>query len=375
MKAANSIIICLFVCFYSCNKTNEEINSKLINLKDAEVIKDHHVLREFIENIEVIPLETSSRVVVGFSKRLIMTTDRIYIYDYKSKAVHIFNHNGDFINTLCRVGNGPNEYNTFKGFFVDDNDNLSILSYRKILKFDKDLNFISNVKIPDRGSVDDFIDFKDGKYCLIQNSNKDSKQKSFLVCMNKGDVVKTIGKSLGKDVSKQRAIRYGNTYNIIPSYYSNNVLSIDGDFNVTENYTVLFGEDDCAKKTPIVRRPQEGLQNYQIHEFIETGEFITFKYQDAPVHHCVYNKLTNTCFKGVKILTNKEHGFPLSVDNISQDGNFLIGIMSCLNLSKYIEDIRTEAFFNKEELEKLKNIKIDDNPVVFKIKLKSQNAN
>lgn len=375
MRGINYVVIFLIIGFYACNRADEENNSKVINLKDAKEVKGHHVLRDFIESIEIIPLETSDSIVVGYSKSLMMTKERIYVYDYKSKAVHIFSSNGDFINTLCRVGKGPNEYLSIKSFYVDGNDNLSILCYRKILKFDKDLNLIAKVKIPDKGKVHDFIDFDENKFCIIRNCDKETKPNTFLYCIEKGNIVKKYGKSKAKDVTKKRAIKYGNTYNITPSFYSNKVLNIDKDFNITTNYTVLFGEEDYAKKALYRVKMTGDLKNYQMFDFIETDEYVMFNYQAGPVHHCVYNKVTKRCLKGINTLTNKKYGFPLRLFNVSLDGNYLLGISYSTDLIKYIKDIKTDVFIKPEELDKLKNIKVGDNPVVFKVKLKSQDIN
>jgi hypothetical protein len=351
--------------------TNKEIDSKVINLKTATEIKGHHVLQDFIESIECIPLETSNDIIVGRANEIVMFDNVIYVHDSSSRSIHMFDKNGVFINTLCRVGKGPNEYSRIKSFFVDEEGNINILCYRKILKFNKELKIINSIKTPDVGNIDDFIIQGKNKCSLVCNYTEGIKDNDFILCMENGRIVKKYDKTSMRDVKKVRVIKYHDTYNIIPPFNSNQILNVDSDFNIKKSYTINYGDNDFLTKGRNGVDIQKGNKFYSIFNFIENDQYVYFSYHTYPIHHCLYNKETGECFKGSSGILNN---FPLRINNISEDGKYLIGICDYMSRRKYINRLEENDLFRQEEIDKLKNMNIGDNPFVIKIKLKEQDA-
>jgi len=119
----------LFVCA-SCiqNKppakaTNDTVSAEPV-VKDSVVyypIKDNRIkvdlnhpqqasLFDYFSHVELIPLETSDRIVIGQLEKVLDYQDRYYTLDYKQAQVSVFDKTGKFLYNIGRSGQGPEEY-------------------------------------------------------------------------------------------------------------------------------------------------------------------------------------------------------------------------------------------------------------------------
>lgn len=109
--------------------------------------------------------------------------------------------------------------------------------------------------------------------------------------------------------------------------------------------------------------------NYNLELFIETDRYCYIKYNGSPVKNAIYDKETEECQRSTYCLTNKEHGIPLSIRNVSLDGNYFIGIIPCDQLLFFSRELQANNFLNQEQVNKIKNTKINGNPIILKIYL------
>ncbi len=91
---------------------------------------------EFVESVEIIPLETNENSLVGTLNAGIVNDDRIYIFDFKQQILLSFDLTGKFIRQIGQRGAGPSEYLEIRDFCVT-NDRIYILDFRKMHSFDK----------------------------------------------------------------------------------------------------------------------------------------------------------------------------------------------------------------------------------------------
>lgn len=63
-----------------------------------------------IKTIQYIPLETNDSSLIGEVSKIICRNHRFYILDKRQNQVLVFGEKGDFITSIHRVGNGPDEY-------------------------------------------------------------------------------------------------------------------------------------------------------------------------------------------------------------------------------------------------------------------------
>jgi hypothetical protein len=67
-------------------------------------------LTDYIENIELIPLETNDDVLIAQLTKLLYYKDRYYILDRKQNIVFVYDSEGRFIFKIDKQGQGPGEY-------------------------------------------------------------------------------------------------------------------------------------------------------------------------------------------------------------------------------------------------------------------------
>ncbi|MDR1755336.1 MAG: 6-bladed beta-propeller, partial [Culturomica sp.] len=104
---------------------------------------------DWVQDVEVIPLETSDKALVGMVDGVIATDSNIIIYDWmRSQRVFIFNRDGKHRATINRSGRGPQEYVRFAHVaMLPDNQTLAIHDNGdgKVLFFSLDGRFISSI--------------------------------------------------------------------------------------------------------------------------------------------------------------------------------------------------------------------------------------
>jgi hypothetical protein len=137
------IIVCLFLLQACNNKAKVKITNNIleINSENFEEIK----LSDYVSNIKVVKLETSSDIVIGEIMKVQIFDKKIYILDRIYNALSVFDENGKFLHLLRKIGQGPGEYTTLWDFVVTDNGlYLSDMSIA-ILHYDHNFNFVKKV--------------------------------------------------------------------------------------------------------------------------------------------------------------------------------------------------------------------------------------
>jgi hypothetical protein len=361
------IIFCLSL-LQSCNnkaKTKIVDNILEIDSENFEEIK----LSDYVSNVKVVKLETSSDIVIGEIMKVQIFDNKIYILDRIYNALYVFDENGKFLHLLRKIGQGPGEYTTLWDFVVTDKGlYLSDMSIA-ILYYDHNFNFVRKITHYTYGGI--FIT-DDDFFWLYQLPNLSSHNQ--LVMFDK------TGRRI-KEFFPQKASKDG------INLFSSNSFQIQGN----DKYF----------------SPQFGYTIYKLDETNEWQKFVTFlflnktftgdvneyfsKYSIAPgdpdfpyivrrdfsvfsnlfmidfdinltPYCCFYNLKTKETRAGkVKndLIPDYESIFPIKRNSHgNQTGNFLI------------EFIEAEWILNGNHKglcklnESLKNLKEDDNPVL-----------
>jgi hypothetical protein len=107
---------------------------------------DPVILSEFGRDEQKIQLETKEGVFIRFIFDVKFHKDRLLIND--SKGVSIFDINGNFIQQLGNHGDGPGEYRSVNSMTIDaDTGHIYLATYRKILVFDTNYQFLDERKL------------------------------------------------------------------------------------------------------------------------------------------------------------------------------------------------------------------------------------
>ncbi len=106
------------------------------------------ILDNMMDTIWFLPLETNENSIFGKIQKLIITDNRVFIFDYREDIL-IFDLNGKFVSKLLR-GQGPGELIRVGDFTFDDETNQLIvydLPYH-LKVYDINGRYISEKKIP-----------------------------------------------------------------------------------------------------------------------------------------------------------------------------------------------------------------------------------
>lgn len=95
-------------------------------------------LFDYFSHIELIPLETSDDILVGYCEDLVPYQNRYYIFDRKRAVVQIFDQDGKFISLIDKRGQGPGEYSPhLTSIFLNPfTDNIDITDMGCIYSYD-----------------------------------------------------------------------------------------------------------------------------------------------------------------------------------------------------------------------------------------------
>lgn len=123
----NYLLFLLIICF-SCNRTKqihmaEESKDESMApdsyvyypIQDDRIIVDLNKKQEaslfdYFSHIELIPLETSDDILVGYCEEIVPYQNKYYIFDRQLTVVHVFDQDGKFISLINKRGQGPGEY-------------------------------------------------------------------------------------------------------------------------------------------------------------------------------------------------------------------------------------------------------------------------
>lgn len=141
---------------------------------DLDLLKADTALRDIIERVDMLPLEmTDASVMFGVDK-MVLKNNLIYLGDFRSGKVVIYDTKGKIKSVISRKGNGPEEYLEMKSFAVDNHYVYVIDNYRhKLNCYDcetgefrdsRSLPFVAwDVEIlPDGNLIFVYIPFKEG---------------------------------------------------------------------------------------------------------------------------------------------------------------------------------------------------------------------
>lgn len=139
------LILLFVICFTMCTPKPQTSDTIFVNLDKPEKAS----LFDYFRSIELIPLETSSDVLVnGFSK-IIVHQDYYYALDKPLCQIFVFDKTGKFLFKIGTKGQGAGEYAFIEDFNINPfSKNIEILEpYGRIHIYDVLGNFIETKRI------------------------------------------------------------------------------------------------------------------------------------------------------------------------------------------------------------------------------------
>lgn len=145
MKWILIIISLAIVCGCKTRHDSSAINSITCNLHG-----DYASVSDSVSHIDYVILQDTSDNMIGKIDKVIMDDERIYVGDYKSRRISVYQTNGRYVGCIKKHGRGPGEYAEIRDFTLDgkyiyvlDNFTDKVIVYNK-----HDMSFNNVLKLP-----------------------------------------------------------------------------------------------------------------------------------------------------------------------------------------------------------------------------------
>ncbi len=386
MKIKEPLIILatFLVLFNSCNKKSEK-SIPVLDLESAVSTPSEIKCSDFIESFEYIPLETSENCLVGTSPTVQIVGENIVVQTINDCL--IFDRNeGRFKYRIARQGRGPGEYQ--RTMRLVDPVNETVFFRRSggdILEYSLQNELVNEFQIPTYdGSLEtpslptDFIVYKNWLLCYFTNLIGDEKKLIMAINKNTGKPDFIIP---NKHVFERKPLSIIST-NELSFYTFNNQLFFKEDYNDT-----VFSLQDSVLAPHLIistgkyhfaydkkwDRSVDKSVFITPRNIMESNQYLYFEYyQNKEPYNGLYSKENDK----LVVATNAE-GIPNDVDDFVNfspksynSDDIWLGITDAWNITDWFEQNPEKAAKLPPRLQKLKNIKENDNPVIVIAKLK-----
>jgi hypothetical protein len=382
MKKINFIALWLLM-LYGCH--SERKNTIISDIKNyqVKVSEDKDKVfqwNDFVDKIELIPLETTDNSLIGNLSSGIITDEDIFIHDFIYKNLLNFDISGKFKRKIGSRGRGPGEYLEIRDFCIGDDGNLYTLDYRKIHCYEKN----TGVHIKS-WSFDAGVGYNPLNMIIYDEDNY------FLWCSkpdvwdpDKGEYYLMKKMIKGKTKSEYFKYEYPSSanYRFFPcrndSYYIRPVIDCDNVVykltkdSVSASFSIDFGDMAISPKQMVELNNSSdpnaflGSKAFKyISNILEINDYIYFTCIGP--HTEIYEGLI--C-KNTGEVNFGKRDYRKSPRFFFSDGTVLYGYYEPYQLIEYKSyDVNLNSCFN-EAFNKLQHVDIEDNPILVKVYLK-----
>ena len=142
------IVLAVAACV-SCRSrrsANESFNiSETIHFSE----KTEKTIQNSVDSVAYLALEAVEKSLFGNADKMIARDGRIYIADYKRGRLIVFDVDGNFIFSINKLGRGPGEYLSLRGFTVDENYiYLTDFESNKLIKYTLSGEYVNEYALP-----------------------------------------------------------------------------------------------------------------------------------------------------------------------------------------------------------------------------------
>ena len=331
-----------------------------------------------------VVLETTDDCLIGEVLKIIYEDDMLIVADNMSHSVFFFNTEGKFLNSICKIGRGPDEYFELTDISVKDGkvwllDNISC----KVLCYDYTGKMLHKFETQGGVSIqalENSILIGDvwggvaagGKY-LLSEYNFEGNQVGKYIPYSAIDMFRDSGDWQPFFAFNNNSVDYLVSSKNIVYHYENGI--------VTQKYNIDFGRYNLPNRlairgiAAIIDRPEYNNCVLGVDKISEssTYRFIEFRKGTSP-YFCIVDKYTNSVISLSTDKTNTVFQTPRGTKNIVYK-DYLLSYHSGIELyqlREYIWKVNPENIKGKEiDLYNIsQGLSADDNGVVLMMKLK-----
>ncbi|QIA06554.1 6-bladed beta-propeller [Draconibacterium halophilum] len=369
-------ILFFIIVLFGCKKSKQEKFSYSIDLDKQ--LENEIPFSDVFEDIQIIQLETNKESLIQRVGKVQILNSKFYVFDQDQSALLIFDSDGNFIKKIREIGRGPEEYSEITDFNLNKNrEQIELLSPRGIIiSYDLDGNFIGKQKANLNGRVvhyftnltDDLICFyslfSDTKIAIYSKSQKKVVCETLTVPSEIEQTTLMPGCSPFFEMGGTNLFfdELDREVSLLTKGGLNRISKIDfGQYNLDVKSLQLAG-DLREKQEQLINLSSKFVITFPF--YLENESFIIASFVFKQKYtHLILNKRTQkeTVFHTFK---NKIL-FPFSPLNLHNDT--LITIVEPSKLYHYIPE--NDSMLNANF--QLGDINIEDNPILVKYKMKS----
>jgi hypothetical protein len=347
-------------------------------------------LSKIVADVDIITLQTENAPQIKRIKKITNFNNKIFIYQGHSSPLFVYDRNGNYIQSIAVFGKGPQEVNELKDYDILSDGSVVILDYQIIHHYDKNYEYNHEVllsKLP--GTKTSFapmnVKYQNENILLWDGSGVSSA--SALLAINPKEksankYIKIINSS--SPGTPLRISSFDDTLLIIPPFLNDTIYQFfDG--KCIPRYFVNFpsarSNADSKHSSADARNFQELYQYIFDHQIaaildgFETTHFFAFNYMyNTKMYRGVFNKSERSVITSIDYGFENLFNFPVSSVKYA-DKTHLVSVLEPYILTKLISEGKTACTFIPETrrlqlLEKLKDVKETDNPVLMLVTFK-----
>lgn len=389
MKKISSIILLFIICACSVNnkKNDNDIERIPVDLKNIAIDAS-----SFIDKIEIVPLETNDSSLIGNYKKMMYDKDKdIYVVYDRRQIVYTFSGEGSFIaNSRKMKGKGPQEYYMVLDVkfnpFLNGIDFLN--PYGVIYTYSIDFKLISKRKVNSKIVLNSLMALDANNYIFTYPSVWTDQEVLFanLETQEMHDASYDGTISSRNTMDKECFYRDGEQYYFVPNGINYYFYRIDDkEMKLVPIMYLDFGEFEIKEEDlPGRASGKRSDSDQDISEYSkQIGERYFFlresnytipivKYFNDNFVYIFFTK--NNSNPGSFIFDRKKRkGYLLKDDKpfrmqycFAISDNVLLAICEPGQLSEFI----ISDLMSPKEIQKMEQLKEDDNPVIIKYYLK-----
>ncbi|REG85465.1 6-bladed beta-propeller [Algoriphagus antarcticus] len=175
------IFFLIFLVILGCDLDKHEINKNTITIRITES-SDNLELKK----VRLLRLQSNSFALASRMDKVMFLENRIIVLDkLRENTIFIYDIEGEFINHIHRVGEGPGEYKNVENVFWNSFTNELVLipmDYRKKLYFDWDGNFLREEFYEEQIEYADLVFLENGE--LVVNYSSMNAEDNFAIYQN-----------------------------------------------------------------------------------------------------------------------------------------------------------------------------------------------
>ena len=387
----------LMVLFGGCNVESQEnkFPYQEIGISDYESssqVDFDEYLNQIVADVDIITLQTGNAPQIKRIKKITNFNNRFFIYQGHSYPLLVFNQNGNYIQSIAVFGKGPQEVNELRDYDILSDGSVVILDYQIIHHYDKNYEYNHEVllsNLPGTGASFAPMNIKyQNENILLWDGSGVSSANALLAINPKeksaDEYIKIINSS--SPGTPFRISSFDDTLLIIPPFLNDTIYQFfDG--KCIPRYFVNFPSalpNAASKQSSADERNFQKLYQYifdnQIAAILngfETTHFFAFNYMyNTKMYRGVFNKSERSVITSIDYGFENLFNFPVSSVKYA-DKTHLISVIEPYILTRLISEGKTACAFIPETrrlqlLEKLKDVKETDNPVLMLVTFKNQ---